>query len=133
MMWKVNENIDEFIFMYKKSDLIKNSADISKNNKKVLLRERKRHTARRVASNRCVPGPGGGLPGLRSGGGGYPVLGLGGALPGPRSGGVPGPRSRGVPGPRSGGYPIPGLGGTLGTPSTWTWDGVPPLPRPEMG
>ena len=72
--------------------------------KKVLLRERKRHTARRVASTRFVPGPG--------------------REPGPRSGGeVPGPRSRGVPHPRSRGYPIPGVEGY----SRY------PLPRPGMG
>ena len=88
-------------------------------NKKVLLRERKNHTARRVASTRCaaLSNPdlvSGGLPSPRSGG-----------VPSPRSGGgVPSPRSRGVPGPRSGGYPMPGPGVPhLGT----------PLPRPRMG
>ena len=53
-------------------------------NKKVLLRERKRHTARRVAvASACYSGG--------------------------------------------------GEGGTMGTPPTWTWDGVPPLPGPGMG
>ena len=130
-----------------------------KSNKKVLLHERKRHTARRVASTRCAALSGGGgypIPGL---GGGYPVPGLGGySIPG--LGGVPSPRSGGYPIPGLGGYPIPGLGGTPGTPlprpgmvyplpgpgmgyppyldlgwvpPTWTWDGVPHLPRPEMG
>ena len=65
-------------------------------NKKVLLRERKRHTARRVASTRCVPGPGGGGVNLSQVRGEYPVPCLGGrGLPHPRSRGVPCPRSRG--------------------------------------
>ena len=98
-------------------------------NKKVLLRERKRHTARRVASTRCA------------------------ALSNPNMvGGVPGPRSRGVPRPRSGGYSVPSLGGrgvpsprSGGTPSkVWgvshpdlVWGGYSgyplPLPGPGMG
>ena len=59
-------------------------------NKKVLLRERKRHTARRVAvASACYPG-----------GGGYPIPGRGGYL---------------ILGPGEGGgvYPIPGPGDTL--------------------
>ena len=114
--------------------------------KKVLLRERKRHTARRVASTRCaaLSGVGGtwsqvwGVPCPRSRG--YPVPGLGGTpsqvwggtpsqvwgVPHPRSGGVPHPRSGGVPHPRSGGVPHPDLvRGVLRVPPT--------LPRPGMG
>ena len=88
-------------------------------NKKVLLRERKRYTARRVASTLCaaLSNPdlvGGGVPHPRSRGG-YPVPGLGGA-PRPRLGGG------GLPHPRSGG----------GTPSR-PGQGGPPLPRPGMG
>ena len=87
-------------------------------NKKGLLRERKRHTARLVASARYA----GGVPRPRSGRG-YPVQGLG------------------VPHPRSGGYPILGPEGYPSDPpiQTWdgippdqTWDGVPPT-RPGMG
>ena len=71
-----------------------------KKNKKVLLGERKRHTARRVASARYT-GRGGTPSQVR---GGYPS------------------QVQGVSHPRSGGYPIPGLGGTPsqvqgGTPS----------------
>ena len=56
-----------------------------------------------------VPGPGpgvcvGGVPGLRSREGGYPVSGLGGSQVS-GLGGVPGLRSRGVPSLRSGGVP----------------------------
>ena len=154
-------------------------------NKKVLLRERKRHTARRIATTRCaalsnpdlvwggcgypVPGPGWGYP--VSGLGGYPVPGPGG-VPSPRSGGVPQSQVWGGTPSQVRGEPIPGLGDTpsrpgqgegctlgtsllrpgmeyplpgpgmgyppyldlgWGTPPTWTWDVVPPLPRPEMG
>ena len=82
-------------------------------NKKVLLRERKRHTARRVASARYV---GGGTPSQVQGGYLIPgreggTLSQDGGLPHPRSGAVPHPRSGGgypVPGQR--GYPIPGWG-----------------------
>ena len=49
-------------------------------NKKVLLRERKRHTAHRVASTRRVPGPGGGTR-SHVRGGGYLVTGPGGGTP----------------------------------------------------
>ena len=86
---------------------------ITPRNKKVLLRERKRHTARRVVSTPSVVLPGyppGGVPGPR-----YP----------PRGGlGTPG----GVPGtgypPRGGpGYPPGGLGTPRGG-GYWTW--VPP-------
>ena len=99
-------------------------------NKKILLREGKRHTARRVASA-CYADLSRGVPYLRSRG-----------VPRPMSGGVPHPGSGvGVLHPRSGGgYPIPGPArGEGGTPSqTWpgyppgqTWDGVPP--RIDLG
>ena len=88
-------------------------------NKKVLLRERKRHTARRIASVRYA---------ALSCGGGYPIWGV--AQPGLDGGGTPShvwgvPHNGGYPGqvlmvggvPQSGldggEYPIPGLGGTL--------------------
>ena len=127
--------------------------------KKVLLRERKRHTARRVASARYADLSGGGYP--ISGPGGYPIPCLGGT-PSQVVGGVHRPRSwggtlshvQGVPHPRSGGYPIPGLGGVphpksgvplhhldlagvppsdlrWGTPQHLDLAGVPP--GPEMG
>ena len=68
-------------------------------NKKVLLCERQRHTARRVASTRYAAlSPNGGVP--------HPVL----------NGGVPIQSWMGVP------HPVLGGGG-----STQTWDGVPPL------
>ena len=76
-------------------------------NKKVLLRERKRHTARHAAvASACysggVPRPrSGGVPHPRSGGG-YPVPGLGGTLS---------QVQQGYPIPGLGGYPIPGPGG----------------------
>ena len=104
------------------------------NNKKVLLRERKRHTARRVASARYADWGGGGLPIPRSGGGGtHPQIQGGFPVPGP--GGTPSQvRGRGVPHPRSrGAYSIPGWGEGVphqdlgwGTPPGQTWDGVPP-------
>ena len=121
-------------------------------NKKVLLRERKRHTAHRVASTRCAALSNPDLVG------GYPIPGPGGVCH-PCLGGTLS-QVWGVPHPRSRGYPVPGLGGTpsrpgqgvpwvppyldlgwgtphldlgWGTPPTWTWDGVLPLPRPEMG
>ena len=85
-------------------------------NKKVLLRERKRHTARCVSSAR------------------YAGVGV----PSPRSGGwylVPGLGDYPVPGSR-GGYPIPGLGGYPipcpgGVPHPDLVGGYPP--EPEMG
>ena len=104
-------------------------------NKKVLLRKRKRHTARHVSSAPRYAGGGGyPVPGL----GGYPVPGPGGGYMVPGLRGVPGPRSGGgtpshvwgVPHPMSwGGHPIPCWGGTPshvwgGNPHTW--DGVPP-------
>ena len=81
-------------------------------NKKVLLRECKRHTARCVGNARyaALSNGWGGTP--SSPGGGYP----------------------GYPSPTR-----PGRGGTPGTPppsrlgTTQTWDGVSPLPRPGMG
>ena len=74
-------------------------------NKEVLLRERKRHTARRVASARFADRRGYPIHSWM-GGGGYTHQVLTGGLP------------RGTPHP------------DLGTP-VWTWDGVPPpsLPR----
>ena len=103
-------------------------------NKKVLLRERKRHTTHRVASTRCVSGPGGTQSQVW--GGGFLVPGLEG-VPHPRSGGYPVPGQEGYPIPGLGGYPVPCAGGTpgiplprpgMGYPPTWTWDGVPPPP-----
>ena len=89
-----------------------------KSNKKVLLRERKRHTARHVASARYVT--------VR---GGYPVPGLGG-VPHPRSrGGLPHPRLGGTPSQVQGGYLIPGPGGT---PSRPCQGGTPSLPSPGV-
>ena len=121
------------------------------NNKKVLLHERKRHTACCIASTHCA--------GL----GGYPIPGRGGTQSqvqgGTRSQVCGGTQSQvqGVPSPRSGGLPHPR---SRGYPPTQTWDGVPPsldlgwstpyldlgwgtpyldlgwgtpLPRPEMG
>ena len=108
-------------------------------NKKVLLRERKRHTARRVARARYADL-------LRVGWGTQS-----------HARGVPSPRSRGVPSLRSGGYPIPGPGGVPqpmsrggypglgwrvphprsrgGTPSQVWWGvpGTPPSSRPGWG
>ena len=128
-------------------------------NKKVILRERKRHTARRIASTHCAALSNPDLVG------GYPVPGQGGTpsragqgVPHPRyrgypiqtwSGGTPGtpPTGMGYPLQPEMGYPRPGMGYPLprprmGCPPIWTWDGVPPyldlgwgtpLPRPEMG
>ena len=80
-------------------------------NKTVLLRERKRHTARRVAvASACYSGGEGGYPE-------YPLLDLGWGTP---PAGVPpswGTPLAGVP-------PLPGP--WMGYPPTWTWDGVPP-------
>ena len=127
-------NIVTFISSFKlchllnSSTCLKNSIDffpeVNLIYKKVLLRERKRHTARRVASARYAAlCNGGGGTHLRSGGtpsqvwvGGTPSQVRG--VPHLRSGwgGVPHPRSRwGVPHFKSGfgGYPISGWGGTL--------------------
>ena len=91
-------------------------------NKKVLLRERKRHTARHVASTHCAtlsnpdliqggdPVPGLGGNGPRSEGG-YLVPGLGGPGPGPEGGVTWSQVWGGCPVPGLGGYPIQGLGG----------------------
>ena len=117
-------------------------------NKKVLLRERKRHTARRVSSARYAGG-GYPIPGLggtpsQVWGGGYPIPGLVEGHPVPGLG-ITLSQVRGAPHPRSGGYPIPGLGAVPlsqvwpGGTQTWdgvpplTWDGVPPPARPGMG
>ena len=129
-------------------------------NKKVLLHERKRHTARHAPSTCCAalsnPDMAGGVPHPRSRGRGYPVPGPGGtpsqvqggySIPGPGGtpsqvqGGTPS-QVQGVPHPRSGvgwGYPIPGPGGYpvpgWGYPPPpyldLGWDT--PLPRPGMG
>ena len=118
-------------------------------NKKVLLRERKRHTARRVASTHYAA-----LSNPDLVRGGYPIqteLGWG-TLP-PEMGyplawdGVPPPLEMGNPRPGMGYPPRPGMGyppklgwGTppdlgqgiplprpgMGYPPTQTWDGVPP-------
>ena len=84
-------------------------------NKKVHLRERKRHTARRVAvASACYSG--GGTQSTP------PDLGRG----------TPLDLKWGTPPPGSGmGYP-PYLDLGWGTPPTWTWDGVPPLPYLEL-
>ena len=71
-------------------------------NKKVLLRERKRHTACHVTvASACYSGGGT----------------MGTPLPGPGMGYPPTWTWDGV-------LPYPDLG--RGTPPTWTWDGVPP-------
>ena len=68
-------------------------------NKKVLLRERKRHTARRVVSARYV-GRGGGYP-IQSWWGGTPSSHGGGGTPSSYGGGVPHPvMVGGIPSPQ---------------------------------
>ena len=129
------------IFKYKRSSDIchLNSPPITLQHKKVLLRERKWHTARRVASAHFADG---GVPQVppcpRFGCGGYPIqFWMGDTLGSPPSqvwmgdtlGTPPHPRSgqgevshpvldRGYPG-----YPIPGLHG--GTPSSLGWGCTP--------
>ena len=104
-------------------------------NKKVLLRERKRHTTRHVASTRyaalCNGGegtPGRGVPHLRSRGV-YPISGLGG-YPISGLGGTPS-QVWGVLHLRFGGAATPSqVGGTPSYPDLrWGY----PLPRPEIG
>ena len=129
-MWFCNVTIFKPSFNKVKGDgnffLIENEKKIS--NKKVLLRERKRHTARCVASTRYVA--------LCNGGGletGYPPPDMGYSL------NMGYPLTWGTPWT----WGTPQTWGTLwtwGTPQTWdgvpptqTWDGVPPLSRPEMG
>ena len=91
-------------------------------NKKVLLRERKRHTARRVASAR-YDGGGGGTPSQVQRG--YPVPGPGREVPHPRS-------REGTLSQLRGGTPSrPGWGEGV-PPSIQTWDGVIP-PWPDLG
>ena len=87
-------------------------------NKKVLLRERKGHTARRVASA-CYADLSRGR---------YPISGLGG-YPIPGLGGYPVPCPGGETPSQVWGDPIPGPGG--GTQSQ-VWGGTPPT-RPGMG
>ena len=81
-------------------------------NKKVLLRERKRHTTRRVASARYAALCNGGEGCTPSQVGGYPIQGLGG----------------GVPHLRCRGYPTSGLGTPPHHPDLG-WG----TPRPEIG
>ena len=90
-------------------------------NKKVLLRERKRHTARCVASAR-YGGVGGGTPSTYSGGrAGYPIQSWWGVPHPVMVGGTPSSHGEGgTPSSHSGG------GSTLGTPTIQTWPGVPP-------
>ena len=117
-------------------------------NKKVLLRERKRHTAHHVASARYAalsPDEGGGtldgggvypIPGLDWGGEGYPVqswMGVSYPRSGLGGGGYPIQSWMGW-------YPIPGLVGGVphtvldwGYPPPWTWDGVHPPPSAGWG
>ena len=80
-----------------------------KYNKKVLLRERKRHTARRVASARYADLSRGGYPVPCQVGGGTPSHVWGGTLS--QVGGDPIPGQGGYPIPCAGGYPISGPGG----------------------
>ena len=84
-------------------------------NKKVLLRERKRHTAHHVASARYAA--------LCNGGRGYPISGRGYPISG-KGYPVQCLGRGGYPIPGVGGYPISGLG--RGVPQVQTWDGVPP-------
>ena len=99
---------------------------MSNNNKKVLLRERKRHTARRVASARYAALMGG-VPRVPPH---HPDLAR--VPPTPGMGYLPPSRPvRGTPPhPRPGmGYPTPSSRPGWGTPPpTQTWDGVPPPP-----
>ena len=112
--------------------------------KKVLLRERKKHPARRVASARYAALSNGGVP--------YPIMG-GGVPIQSWPGGYPNPvLARGYPIQSwpggypiqswPGGYPSQSLVGVPGvTPTIQTWDGVPPSTpgmryppyRPGMG
>ena len=87
-------------------------------NKKVLLRERKRHTTRRVASAHFADW--GGVPWV---------------TPCPRSGrGVPHSADRGDPILLTRGYPHPRSGwGYLGVPLSWSWMGYPSPPRQQNG
>ena len=111
------------------------------NNKKVLLRERKRHTARRVARARYADLSGGEYPVPCPGG--YPVPCWGGGYSIPCPGGYPMPGLGHTPSQVRGGYPILGFGGypISGPPPDLRW-GTPPQPhlgwgtplaRPGMG
>ena len=88
-------------------------------NKKVLLRERKRHTARRVASTWYAA-----LVGVPPAGG-YPARGELHARGYPFPGGVPPCMGRGTPCLGRGGTPLPHLG--MGYPPSAGW-GTPPCP-----
>ena len=115
-------------------------------NKKVLLRELKSHTTRRVASARYAALSPNKHPVLDWGGGPHPVLGegypiqawTGGTLSSPGCGGGVTPSSSGwgVPqgspsGPGMGYHPHPDLG--WGTPSVQTWEWGTPHPDLGMG
>ena len=92
--------------------------------KEVLLRERKRHTARRVAvASACYAREGGGTPSQVQGGIPSQVWGV----PRPRS------RGRGYPVPCLGGYPIPGRGYPISGPARPGMGYPPPPARPGMG
>ena len=105
--------------------------------KKVLLRERKRYTAHRVASARYAGGwGGGGTP--SSHGGGYAIQSWWGGMPSSHDGG------EGTPSSHGGGRGTPSSHGVRGgTPSlvwvggypmqSWWGRGIPLPPRPEMG
>ena len=112
-------------------------------NKKVLLHERKRHTACCIASARYVTGRGGyPIPGP----GGYPVPGPGGVHHPRSQGGTPSQVQGGTPSQVQGGTPsqvwgvphpdlvrgYPILTWLGGTPS-WPGQGVPQSPRPDLG
>ena len=91
-------------------------------NKKVLLRERKRHTARRVVSTPSVvltgyPPPTGSPP--------CPDLARGGTLPGYPPSRVPPGRVLPQQGTPLAGSPPPALPGRVSPPG-WTWQGTPP-------
>ena len=90
-------------------------------NKKVLLRERKRHTTCRVVNTHSVVLTGYPLPDLA---GGVPYLGTpwAGYLPPPGY-----PPGQGTPPP---GYPPPPRLDLAGYPPTWTWQGTPLPPGP---
>ena len=105
-------------------------SDENNDNKKVLLRERKRHTARRVVSTPSVVLTG--YPPHLTGyppGGGYPDLDLTGYPPGggTQSGTPPG----GYPDP-PGGYPVRYPRGGTRTPRGGTRSGTPPGGYPDL-
>ena len=135
-MWKLSALCQwRFLEVPKRPPLPPNSPAKYIKEKKVLLRERKRHTARRVASARYVDlSPDRGVPYPADGGGGYPSSpGLG--VPHPVLGGTPFQVW-------TGGTPHPDLGWRYppsplqqdGVPPSQVWDGgTPDLSRPGMG